>query len=280
MQNLKDAITDFVVGRGVDLIGFAPVGRWEEANEVPSDFYPHCLWPQAKTVIVLGMGMPLPMVETTPSALHMELYNVCNRELDSLAFHLAGYLNKTGNASYFFPRDCYGSIKILIKKPLAAFSHVMAAKYAGLGTIGLSHNLLTPRFGPRVRLVSVFTAAEILGSPPPARELCIKCKNCLQCCPVDAFDWDGKSPAAGYDKAACARWHENLTRRRCYPCGICTKVCPVGEDRKKLYPEKGVNQKYLGEKDALLSNPDDIRYRNWVHVRNYGSWPENERKDD
>jgi len=274
LQNLRVAITDFVVGKGADLIGFAPVGRWEEANEVPPDYYPHCLWPPAKTVIVFGMGMPLPMVETTPSALHMELYNVCNRELDGLAFHLTSYLNRTGHASYFFPRDCYGSIKMLSEKPLAAFSHVMAAKYAGLGTIGLSHNLLTPRFGPRVRFVSVFTAAEISGSPLPTREFCIKCKNCLQCCPVDAFRWDGAALTAGYDKVACARWHENLTKRRCYPCGICTKVCPVGEDRKKLYQEKGIRQKYLDEKEALAINPGDPRYRNWVHLRSHGSWPE------
>jgi len=274
LQNLRVAITDFVVGRGADLIGFAPVGRWEEANEVPPDYYPHCLWPPAKTVIVIGMGMPLPMVETTPSALHMELYNVCNRKLDGLAFHLTSYLNRTGPPLISFPVIATAISKFYLKKSLAAFSHVMAAKYAGLRTIGLSHNLLTPRFGPRVRFVSVFAAAEISGSPLPTQEFCIKCKNCLRCCPVDAFDWGGVSSTAGYDKLACAKWHENLTRRRCYPCGICTKVCPVGEDRKKLYQEKGIIKKYLGKKEALANNPDDLKYRNWVHVRSHGSWPE------
>ncbi|OPX87573.1 MAG: Epoxyqueuosine reductase [Pelotomaculum sp. PtaB.Bin104] len=272
MQHLKNLILNYAKEKGAALVGFAPVSRWSEQGEVPEEFHPTYIWPPARTVIVIGMAMPLPMVETTPSALHMELYNSSNRELDGLAYHLTNYLNGLGHASFYFPRDCYGSIKILLEKPLAAFSHVMAAKYAGLGTLGLSHNLLTPQFGPRVRLVSVFTAAELPSDGMLAKEQCIKCKACITCCPPAALNWDGKAPLADYDKIACAKWHEELTRRRCYPCGICTKVCPVGEDRKNVYQEKGIMKKYLEEEKALARDPNDPRYRSWTHVRNFGSW--------
>ena len=43
----------------------------------------------------------------------------------------------------------------------AAFSHVVAAYYAGMGSIGDSHNLITKEFGPRIRLVSILTDAPI-----------------------------------------------------------------------------------------------------------------------
>ena len=66
---LRDLIIKFCKDRGADLVGFAPVERWEEAGEVPPDFRPQALWAPARTVIVMGMEMPLPIVETTPSIL-------------------------------------------------------------------------------------------------------------------------------------------------------------------------------------------------------------------
>ena len=268
---LKQQIIQFCREQGADIIGFASVERWNEAAEVPDDFRPQSLWAPAKTIIVLGIAMPLPIVETTPSILHQELYTTCNRELDSLAFNLVRWLNRRGYASYFFTRDGFGSVKILKEKPHAAFSHVMAAKYAGLGTIGLSHNLLTPEFGPRVRFVSVFTAAELPSDPMIEKDLCIQCHACAKCCPKQALIPREDRLIADYDKLACTEMSEELTRRRCYPCGICTKVCPIGRDRL-LYKQKGILNKYLKEAEALAANPEDPEYKAWTHVRKYGSW--------
>lgn len=278
-QEIKRQIIVFCQEHGADLIGFAPVRRWDEAGEVPPDFRPASLWSPARTVIVIGLAMPLPIVETTPSILHQELYTTCNRELDSLAFNLVRFLNRQGIASYFFTRDGFGSIKILKKRMQAAFSHVMAAKYAGLGTIGLSHNLLTPEFGPRVRLVSVFTSIDLDGNPLIEKDLCIKCLACATCCPKKALVPREDILLADYDKMACADMAEELTHRRCYPCGICTKVCPIGKDRT-LYREKGYAKKYLQETEALAQDPENVSYLSWTHVRKYGSWQPDEREGD
>jgi len=251
------------------LAGFAPVARWDEDGEVPPDFRPRALWPPAKTVIVIGMEMPLPIVETTPSVLHKELYDTSNRKLDQLAYDLTRFLNRLGQASFFFPRDGYGSLRALRENNLAAFSHVMAAKYAGLGTIGASHNLLTPEFGPRVRLVSVFTEASLPPDPLLEKELCIRCAACAKCCPKKAIRMREDRVIADYDKTACLEMTEELTARRCYPCGICTKVCPIGKDRA-LYKQTKAMKKYLRESEALAKNPDDPEYRPWTHARRYG----------
>ena len=69
-------------------------------------------------------------------------------------------MNKIGRALYF-PRDCYFNISVLVKNPNAAFSHVIAGYYAGIGTIGDSHNLLSKEFDPRIRLVSIITDLDI-----------------------------------------------------------------------------------------------------------------------
>jgi epoxyqueuosine reductase QueG len=270
---LKKDIIKFAAAHGADILGFTSVESWPEYNEIPPDFWPTALWDMAKTVIVMGMQMPLPIVDTTPSILHKETYDTCNRELDALAFGLTRYLNKKGHASIFFTRDGYGSIKNIIEKPLAAFSHTFAAKYAGLGTVSRSHNLLTPEFGSRVRLVSVFTAAVIETDRVIENDLCINCKLCAKCCPPQALR--DETDVDGYyfifDTDGCARWHEELTRRRAYPCGICTKVCPVGKDRD-LYHEKDMSKKYRAELKALEKGIDDPEYKSWNHIRKYGSW--------
>jgi epoxyqueuosine reductase len=268
-QKLKSVVKRFCRDRGVDLVGFAPVERWDEAAEVPPDFRPRAVWPPAKTVIVLGIEMPLPIVETTPSVVHMELYKTANRELDQLAYDLTRLLNRLGHASFFFPRDGFSSMKALREQNRAAFSHVMAAKYAGLGTIGASHCLLTPEFGPRVRLVSVFTEAEIDPDPMIEKDLCIGCGACAKSCPRKAIGMRKDRVIGDYDSMACLGMAEELTARRCYPCGICTKVCPIGADRA-LYKQKGAVKKYLREAEALEANPDDPEYKSWTHLRKYG----------
>jgi epoxyqueuosine reductase len=268
-QDLKKKIIRFCRDQGVDLIGFAPVERWDEANEVPPEFRPQAIWPPAKTVIVLGLEMPLPIVETTPSVVHMEMYKTANAKLDQLAYDLTRYLNRLGQASFFFPRDGYGSMRALKEKNLAAFAHIPAAKYAGLGTVGASHNLLTPEFGPRVRFVSVFTSARIPPDPMISKELCIKCEACAKCCPKKAIRIRPDRVVGDYDDQACLEMADELVTRRCFPCGICTKVCPIGRDRT-LYKQPGIMKKYLREKEALDANPEDPEYRAWTHLRKYG----------
>lgn len=269
-QELKDRIIDFAKERDADLVGFAPVERWDEYGEVPVEFRPRSIWPLARTVIVLGMSMPLPIVETTPSVPHMELYKTVNQALDKLAYDLTRYLNRLGHASFYFTHDGFGSVQALREHNLAAFGHVTAAKYAGLGTIGMSHCLLTPEFGPRVRFVSVFTAAEMPPDPVITGTLCVECGLCVKCCPKQALSvQEGQMPAV-YDKTACLDMGEELTKKRCYPCGVCVKVCPVGEDRR-LYQGKGMGKKYLKEREILAQDPDAPDYRSWSHVRKYGT---------
>jgi len=278
-QELRKRVLNFCRERGVDLLGFAPVERWDEEKEVPPDFRPRAIWPPAKTVVVMGLAMPLPIVETTPSVVHMEMYKTSNQELDYLAYDLTRYLNRLGHASFFFPRDGFGSMKALRENNMAAFSHVMAAKYAGLGTIGASHCLLTPEFGPRVRFVSVFTATGIPSDPVIAKELCIKCEACAKCCPQKAIRMREDRVVGDYDSMACLKMAEELTARRCYPCGICTKVCPIGEDRSH-YQQKGVMKKYLREAEALAANPEDPEYKAWTHIRKYGVFREEKSAPD
>jgi epoxyqueuosine reductase len=73
-----------------------------------------------------------------------------------------------------------------------------AAVEAGLGTLGLNLQLLTPEYGPRVLLTAVLSSLDVECDRPMAEALCHgpQCGRCLKACPGDVVqqwdrDWDG-----------------------------------------------------------------------------------------
>jgi len=254
---------------GADLIGFAPVSRWPEYNELEPQYWPQTIWRKAETVIVLGVPMPLPIVESTPSINHTVLYDTTNVLLDQMAYRLAVFLNNLGHASIFMPRDGYGSLEILLKKMAACFSQVYAGKYAGLGTIGYSHNLLNPKYGPRVRYVSVLTSARLPGDAMMEKELCKGCRICGRLCPSQALSPKPNSRIAELNAVKCTHLHQELAAENRWPCGVCSKVCAVGEDRK-LYDSTNIKL-YLQEREAIEKDPGHPDYKHLVHLRGHGS---------
>lgn len=270
-KSLKKEILKKCKELQIHLVGFAPVSRWENPPEelpnafsewIPEEFWPQSIYPEAKTVIVIGLPVSLPIVETAPSIYYHELYKTVNTALDSKAYELSNFLIFNGYPSIYLPRDAYGDIDIILEKPFAFFSHKHAAYLAGLGSFGQNNVLLTTGFGPRIRFTSVFTTAEMEGDPIKTDDLCTRCLACFNECPVNAIKREGDFPPP-VDKITCAQRSKTLREEYRSPCGICIKVCPVGEDRKifdraniAIYKESQTPEKYK---------------KAWEHVRRYGS---------
>ena len=262
---LKQKIITWCGDLDIPLVGFAPAERWEEpllTPWVPEEFRPRSIFPETYTVIVIGLPVNLPIVETAPSIYYHELYRTVNTLLDSSGYRLSLRLNNEGFPSIWIPRDGYGSISILKEKPLAFFSHRHAAYLAGLGNFGINNMLLTEKFGPRVRFTSIFTAARLPPDPVMDNPLCTSCMLCVNACPVKALD-GREYPDGLTDKKNCATRSEALFQRYISPCGLCIKVCPVGRDRM-LYQRE----------DPAIYNEEsgefDPYHRAWKHVRSHG----------
>lgn len=242
LQEIKERIIGKARSLGVNLIRTCTVQKWEEIPLQPREFWPQSIWPWVKSVIVLGIPLFSPMVATTPSMVYQELYDTSNRVLDDCAYRLTNYIvAELGLRAVYFPRDCYYGIRELLARPAAAFSHVLAGYYAGMGTIGDSHNLLTPEFGPRLRIVSVLTDAPVSPDAMLQKNLCLHCRKCLKNCPSHAFSEDGGA-IYRMDKSACTKYHILLQEQKHWPCGVCLNVCPVGEDRKAYAEGKQVTE--------------------------------------
>lgn len=144
-----------------------------------------------------------------------------------------------------------------------------AAVEAGLGTLGLNLQLLTPEYGPRVVLTAVLCSVDVECDRPIGESLCHgpECGRCLSTCPADAVghwsrDWkrcdEFRSPY-GFAKltsqigkiveAGNAEERKQLLRSETTfnlwqsilrgsgvitGCRRCADVCPVGSDYATL----------------------------------------------
>lgn len=274
-NKLKSEIISQCQDMGISMVGFTPVGRWENppikppqkiSDWIEEEFWPQSIYPEAKSVVVIGLPVQLPIVETAPSIYYHELYETVNILLDEKAYQIANFLTENGFPSISLPRDGYGDIEVLLKKPLSFFSHKHAAFLAGLGSFGLNNVILTPKYGPRVRFTSIFTTASIEGDPIISEDLCTRCLSCANYCPVNAIKQE-KSDSEGFPpiikKIKCAKRSRKLRKQYRSPCGICIKVCPVGDDRKVFERENT---------SIYSSKKDSNKYHSaWKHVRSYGS---------
>lgn len=106
----------------------------------------------------------------------------------------------------------------------SAFSFKHAAQAAGLGIIGKSGLLITPRFGPRVRLAGLLTSAELKGGSVRRDDPCSGCQVCLASCPSRALAEPTDGEAYSMNKFACGAF-----RNASGACSECMRVCPAGE---------------------------------------------------
>jgi ferredoxin len=102
---------------------------------------------------------------------------------------------------------------------------------AGLGEIGRMGLLMTPGYGPRVRLGVVTTDLPLIPDgrkpAPSVIDFCNICKKCADNCPSKAIPFDDRQEIDGalrwkLDANACFRYWNVIGT----DCGICMKVCP------------------------------------------------------
>lgn len=194
---------------GADLVGIAPLDRWEGA---PKQMDPRYIMPEARSMIVMGfrvMRGSLRGIEEgtffsnyssmgygglTYLYIPLTVINLCRMIED------AGYeAIPIGHQSDWRAIDNEGNLKKDFSKPVEEgkpapdiMIHLRIAGFlAGLGEIGYSKVFLTPQFGPRQRLGVVLTEADLEPDPLyDGPELCNRCMACVQECPGNAIPAD------------------------------------------------------------------------------------------
>ncbi len=246
-DTVKSAIRDKAMALGFHAIGFAPATLSAGAHQRLAAFLaaghhgemawmadraderadPRRLWPDARTVIALGLSYapthdPLAVL-TQPRHGAVSVYaqgRDYHQVVKGMLKHLAAFI-----VSRFGP-----SVKVFVdtapvmEKPLA--------QAAGLGWQGKHTNLVSRDHGSWLFLGEVMTSLD-LPPDPPGTDHCGTCTRCLAACPTNAF------PAPyQLDATRCISYLTIEHRgpipealrpamgNRIYGCDDCLAVCP------------------------------------------------------
>ena len=206
---------------GLDLVGVAHASSFEGA---PRGHRPESLLRRARSVVVMAIHVPDASFELAPSREYSAAYLVANAELNRAAFRVARFLESEGHRALQVP----ASPPYDYERNMGDLSHRHAGQLAGIGVIGKSNLLLSERFGPRMRLVSVVTDAPLEADEPLEIDLCKDCEECIRGCPSKAL-----LGAHSIDRDVCDGYHVEAGRKLQLAdgeqiCGVCIRLCPAG----------------------------------------------------
>lgn len=205
-------LREFATSAGADKVGFA---------DVPPEWVFKNLAIRYTRAIMLVMEMDKERMELAPNPDTAVMVHETYNQLGQISNEIADWLRERGFAAH-------------AGHPLGGMAlYPPMAQSAGLGWRGINGLVITPEFGPRVRLAAVFTEIEnfpVYEGDEHAwvLDFCESCKRCIRDCPPDAF----------YNEPI---QHDNglvtvLDNEKCFPyfaiyhgCSVCIKVCPFNQ---------------------------------------------------
>lgn len=247
----EDDIKRYARDLGFALAGIVPAATLERVEFPPGRGLkpPSAVWPEARSLVVLGIVVSDEALNTSvsiPAAYYPGLgeeqyFNFYYEITEARAWRLARALTDD------FGLRCRPTHRVPLKP---------AAALAGLGHIGRSTLLITPGWGPRVRLVGLLTEEELTADAPFSRDLCAdepRCAEkplCIAACPYRAIapgDSLGVPPGQKVKLERCVVYHVNdreiskpwdrfirrATERGFMECTLCNLACPYGQDNEK-----------------------------------------------
>ena len=184
---------------GADLAGIASVAT---LNAFPPDprwpQTPERILPSIKSVIVLVQRIPAGAFRAVSNVPVQYMDMLVLRKMDKVAYRLADELERAGHPTFVTAaQETDWSLK---RASYGRLSTRHLGVEAGLGTLGLEVNILTPEFGPRVYLTGILSELELEPDQRITEQVCIgeSCSRCLHSCPPNAvLHW-------GIDKRGCA----------------------------------------------------------------------------
>ncbi len=184
-----------------------------------------------KSVNIAVDSSYLPNREQQTPNVPEERYQLYYEILKNKAWSIVDYLTKQGYEACL-------SLSIPLKT---------SAIRGGLGSQGKNTLLVTPTYGPRIRLIAVLTTAELEVDEPFTDDLCGKCEKCITACPTKALEpyqititrcltYAAEQPNAQDVPEDVRKLDKKLVRRPTpnsyLECSTCIDVCPIGKPLK------------------------------------------------
>ncbi len=223
----EQAVVDLLGRLEADALGVVGLGERTDARLAGAA---RRLLPEAQSVVVVAMEMyPEVLAHSTPTKMVGEAalrdilaphFQYLDGRLTKAVYDVAKASRHGGLRALPLPG---GGCPVDPRHQAAVLSFKHAAAAAGMGTIGKSSLLLTPQFGPRVRLACVLTEARLAPTAGHSDAPCADCGICLAACPASALSEPAPGQPYSINKFAC-----NAFRTGSGACSECLRVCPAG----------------------------------------------------
>lgn len=170
-----------------------------------------------------------------PTHTYFHHYRSVNSFIDHVALRVVMLLQKYGVKAVAIPSS--QSINTESYDYSGVFQHRTAATNAGLGWIGKNGSLITPEFGPRIRLGTILTNMSVEYNKPVLTSKCGSCNLCVIKCPCLALtgnEWiRGMERKNVVDAKVCSKHMSTKYKHigRGVVCGICIRSCRIGTER-------------------------------------------------
>jgi epoxyqueuosine reductase len=223
----QSELTELLKGNGASLVGFGDVSALDKS--LTKGF------PTAISIALHYDDVITNNLNTDEESFHNHLVAL-NDSVEKLT-QITEYLLSGWGYSY---KSIASAILIKSNEQLENFKdfpHKTAATRAGLGWIGKSALLVTPEYGPRVKLFTILTNADFIKAEPIDTNRCGNCRLCVNICPCKAIKNVGWY--AGIERKELINVYECNTYRlnfipvtgRKNSCGLCIKVCKFGQTK-------------------------------------------------
>lgn len=195
--DMKSYILDAARRIGIDLIGFATRERFDA---VDAQHNPFSIFPEAKTVIMLGKRICRGALRGVEEGTNFGDYALFGKNwledefLAQACYDLVNAIEDQGfEACPIFPnpteiRPSGVSVAEGRPEPNVFPDFDYAAVACGLGEIGLNGLFLSAKFGSRQRFHMILTDAELEPTPIFEGSVCDRCGKCAESCPLGAID--------------------------------------------------------------------------------------------
>lgn len=225
-QDLKSAAREW----GADVVGVADLERLRGIETDPPDLLAG--YARAVSVAVRLADGVMDAIADRPTPLYEIHYKMVNARLDDIAIRIAGLVMDHGGRALPLPASL-----TLDRTRLTSFlSHKAVAVAAGVGWQGKSLLTVNPKYGPRIRLVTILTDLP-LAPDAPLKNRCGKCDKCSKACPAGAIKnvnteshYESRDQALFFSRCADKVQNEfaRLPNVGSPICGVCVAVCPWG----------------------------------------------------
>lgn len=234
-------LEEFAHSCGADIVGVADLSLLAGIQTEPADLLQG--FTRAVSIGVRLADGVMDQIVDSPTPLYQQHYLKVNALLDDIALRVTQFLQKAGARALPIPAS-----QLLDKTNWTSYiSHKAVAIAAGIGWQGKSLLLVNPRYGPRVRLVTVLTDAD-LEPNQPIKNRCGKCSTCAKACPAQAIKnvntpshYRDRDEALYFDRCA-TKVSQEFTKLPFIDspiCGVCIRACPWGKKAKKTRKHSG-----------------------------------------